>query len=552
MRSIGPPASERPAGRRPLQARVETVAALTSVFWLFCANRPFLLGALRGREVADASAWGLAMALMLALLALHFFLLLLVANRWTIKPLIGFLLLGTAFASWFMDEHGVYLDPGMLRNVLNTDVAEARELFSARMLPHLLWQALLPMLLLWRVDIVRQPLGRASAVRAGALTLALVVLIAAVMAVFQPLSSLMRSQKELRFLITPANYLWSLGVVAAGDTRQALLPRIAVGEDARLGPGSAAPSRPTLLVIVVGETARAANWGLSGYARATTPLLAQLPVLNFAHVRSCGTNTEVSLPCMFAPVGRREYNEDAIRRRQSLLHVLARAGVGVHWLDNQSGCKGVCEGLSYERVLDRRPTGVCEADRCHDEGLLDGLDQRLATARGTQVLILHQLGNHGPAYFRRYPPAFAHFKPACEHDDLGRCSVAEIVNAYDNALRYTDHVLARLVGQLQARSAQVDSAMIYVSDHGESLGENGLFLHGLPYAIAPDVQTHVPMVMWWSAGFEVAARLDRDCMRRRAAKPASHDHLFHTVLSLLDVQTRALEPAWDLTQGCRR
>jgi lipid A ethanolaminephosphotransferase len=311
-------------------------------------------------------------------------------------------------------------------------------------------------------------------------------------------------------------------------------------------------------VLVVGETARAANWGLGGYARQTTPELAALaasqPLVNFAEVTSCGTNTEVSLPCMFAPVGRRDYDEGVIRGSQSLLHVLARAGVAVHWRDNQSGCKGVCEGLPQDEVQSLNLPGLCAEGRCLDEGLLAGLGARLDAAKGktgTQLLVLHMLGNHGPSYFRRYPPAFARFQPACGFDDLQKCSQQEIVNAYDNALLYTDHVLASLATQLQAAAGSVDSAMLYVSDHGESLGENNLYLHGLPYAIAPDMQKRVPMVLWLSSGAPQALGLDMACLQRRARQPAAHDHLFHTVLGLLDVQTALYEPAWDLAQGCR-
>ncbi|MFN9279677.1 MAG: phosphoethanolamine transferase, partial [Betaproteobacteria bacterium] len=417
---------------------------------------------------------------------------------------------------------------------------------------HLAWQAGLPLLALWRLRLVRRPWTRAAMVRAGALLAAAVVIVGAILAVFQPFSSLMRNQKELRYLITPANYLWSLGSVLAADAKGAAAPRQAIGLDAAQGPGWAQRTRPTVLVFVVGETARAANWGLSGYARQTTPALAATPdVINFAQVTSCGTNTEVSLPCMFAPVGRRAYDEERIRGSESLLHVLARAGLGVQWVDNQSGCKGVCDGLPTALVKDWNPPGLCEGGRCLDEGLLHGLQQRLGQAQGGQVLVLHQLGNHGPSYFRRHPPAFARFTPACEQDDLRQCSREQIVNAYDNALLYTDHLLATLIQRLRAASERgVDTALIYVSDHGESLGENGVFLHGLPHTIAPDVQKQVPMVMWISPGFAQGRGLDVQCLARRASQPATHDHLFHTVLGLMDVRTALHEKAWDLSAEC--
>ncbi len=398
---------------------------------------------------------------------------------------------------------------------------------------------------------MHRPWPRAFAIRLSLLTCALVVLVGALLSVFQSMSSLMRNHKEVRYLATPANMIWSVGTVLVADVRSAQMPRRPIGLDAQPGPSWTPESRPRLLVLVVGETVRSANWGLNGYSRQTTPQLATLPVMNFGHMTSCGTNTEVSLPCMFAPVGRRHYDETLIRSSESLLHVLQRAGVQVHWRDNQSGCKGVCDGLSSDSVHELNVPGLCEDGRCLDEGLLSGLDRRLERAHGVQLLVLHQLGNHGPSYFRRYPAAFAKFHPACEQDDLQRCSREEIVNAYDNALLYTDHLLASAIAKLQAHAGKVDSALLYVSDHGESLGEKGLFLHGLPYAIAPADQTHVPMVMWSTPGFTGTTQIDPDCLRQRATQPAAHDHLFHTLLGLLDVRTALYDSALDLAHGCR-
>ena len=535
---------------RPLTLAVEPLIALSSLYWTLASNRRFFVAALEGRSLADGSTWGWLLGLGAVLFALHFLVLALFATRWSVKPLLIGMTFVAAGASYFMQAYGVYLDPTMLANAVHTDLAEARELWSWSMLWHFAVQAALPLLLLWRVRVIDRPWRQAALTRIGWSLAALVLLVVATWAIFQPLSSAMRQHREMRYLITPANVLWSTTQVVARDARGAARPRLPVGEDATLQPGPG-PARPRLLVLVVGETARAANWGLSGYARQTTPELARLPVLNFTRVTSCGTNTDTSVPCMFAPVGRRDYDEARIRGSESLLHVLDRAGVGVLWRDNQSGCKGVCNGLPTELVSSLNPPGLCEGGRCLDEGLLSGLDDRLARIDGTQILVLHMLGNHGPSYFRRYPPAFARFQPACAQDDLRLCSPPEIVNAYDNALLYTDHVLASLIAKLQAQSARLDSAMLYVSDHGESLGERGLFLHGMPYAIAPREQTEVPMVAWFSEGWSAASGLDIACLRARSAEPLTHDHLFHTTLGLLGVATTARDPAWDFTAPCR-
>jgi lipid A ethanolaminephosphotransferase len=305
-----------------------------------------------------------------------------------------------------------------------------------------------------------------------------------------------------------------------------------------------------LVVLVVGETARAANWGLNGYARQTTPELAALDVINFPEVTSCGTSTETSLPCMFSPFRRQDYDERKIRGHESLLHLLDRAGVSVLWRDNQSGCKDVCSGLPTDQLDESADPVLCDGERCLDEILIDGLVAKISAVPGPLLVVLHQLGNHGPAYYRRYPDEFRRFIPACEAEDLSRCTKEEIVNAYDNALLYTDHFLARAIELLKAETSHA-SALIYVSDHGESLGEGGLFLHGMPYFLAPKEQTEVPMVLWLSPEYAASSAIDLSCMRQRASEPTGHDALFHSVLGLLNVRTSLYDQSLDLTASCR-
>jgi lipid A ethanolaminephosphotransferase len=536
----------------------EQLILVASVFWALALNRPFFSAALRAQAPDALSNAAFVGSLALMLVALQALLLGLIGTRHTIKPVLAVLTLIGALAMHYMQAYGVVIDPSMVRNTLHTDPAETRELVSWSLALDLLLYAALPIALLAFTRLEVRPWGQRLRARAVLLAGAAGLFALALMWQFQPLASMSRNHKEMRYLVTPLNTLWSLGTVLAADARGAAQPRQAIGLDAAPGAGWATRSKPRVVVMVVGETARSANWGLSGYARQTTPQLAQLmqtaPVINFSDVTACGTSTEVSLPCMFAPVGRRNYDEARIRGSESLLHVAARAGVAVHWRDNQSGCKGVCEGLPHDTVNAALAPGLCQDGRCLDEGLLRGLDERLRAlhnGRGTQLLVLHMLGNHGPSYFRRYPPAFERFTPVCRSDDLGQCTREEIVNAYDNALLYTDHVLATLIGTLTTHAEQVDSALVFVSDHGESLGEKNLFLHGVPYVVAPREQTQVPMVMWWSAGFGRSAGLNADCLRTRATQPAAHDHLFHSLLALLDVKTSLYAPELDVMRDCR-
>lgn len=538
-------------GRFTASATVEQVIVAAGAFWALAANGPFYAAALAGHPLRAPATWAFALALVSIVIAAHVLILGAIASRRSLKPLLGLLIVSTAFASYFMQRYRVYMDPSMLRNVLQTDAAESLELLSWPLLPHLAFHAILPLVLLWRTRIVQRPVLSGLLARVRLLSVAGAVLAAALLAAFQPLSTAVRNHREVRYLFTPANYLWSLASVTAREARGVRAPRKPIGLDAVPGPSWTTTTRPVLVVLVVGETARAANWGLNGYERQTTPELARLPVVNFGAATACGTSTAVSLPCMFASGGRRHYDESAIATSESLLHVVARAGVEVRWRDNQSGCKGVCEGLPMETVSVASAPGSCRAGQCLDEALLRGLDDTLRDARGVRLLVLHMMGSHGPAYHRRYPKDFELFRPACDKDDFIACTREQIVNAYDNSLLYTDHVLATLIRRLQASSAAVDSAVLYVSDHGESLGEGNLFLHGMPYAIAPDEQIRVPMTMWLSSGFQARRPLESGCLQRRAAEPAGQDNLFSTLLGLLDVRTALYEPALDLLAGCR-
>ena len=524
----------------------ESLILACSVFFTIFSNTAFWRAAIQ----QPLQQWQLVASLFVVVTALHALLLGLVVNRWNAKPLLTVLLLVTAIATHYMDAYGVYLDDDMLRNVLHTDGKESRELLTVQLLIPVVLTTL-PIALLWRVRLRKRGWKRALSMRMAFLVGVVLVGAVGVSLASRDITSMIRNHREVRYLVTPANYLVSLSNVLLASPpgpKPALLP---VGLDARQSP-RVPGSKLRLLIVVVGETARAQNWGLNGYARQTTPELSQIEgLVNFPQVTSCGSSTEVSLPCMFSPFGRRDYDEKKIRNHQSLLHVLDHAGIATLWRDNQSGCKGVCDGLETERLDDAQDPGLCNGTRCVDEILLKDLQARTASDTRDKVIVLHQLGNHGPNYFERYPPQFRRFTPTCDNPELGRCARQEIVNAYDNALLYTDHFLAATIGFLKTQQ-QYDTALIYVSDHGESLGEKGLFLHGVPYAIAPEEQIRVPMAMWFSPGFIAGAQLDRDCLRARAAQPASHDNLFPSILGLLQVGTHEYRKSGDLFAKCRK
>lgn len=522
----------------------EALIALVSLYFVAVCNGPFWAAVRAGTGLVQV--W---VSLGVAVFALHAVIFGLLCWGRLARPLLALLLVVTALAHWYMTRYAVVFDAEMIRNVLHTDVAESRELMTPGMAWHALLLGVLPAALVLLTRPKPRRWQRSLLLRTGFL-LAMVLLAGAAVGVSsQGVFALVRSDKVLRYKITPGNYIVSLINVLKPAKQANRGPRKVVGADAHR-PAVATARKPRLLVLAVGETVRGDHWGLNGYSRQTTPALAARGVLNFPDVTACGTSTEVSLPCMFSMQGREHYDRDAIRSHESVLDVAARAGVQVLWRDNQSGCKGTCIGVLSQTMGPQDDAALCSGDRCFDEILLSGLAAKLETMPGDVIIVLHMLGNHGPNYFERYPPAFERWTPVCKTPELSRCSQAQIANAYDNAILYSDHVLARLIDLLKAQT-QRDAAMLFVSDHGESLGEYGLYLHGAPYAIAPKQQLHVPMVLWLSPGFVADDRIDPVCLQQVAAKPASHDNLFSTVLGAFGIQTSVYRQEKDLLATCR-
>ena len=482
---------------------------------------------------------------------------LLVWPRWR-KPAGVLLLMVAAANSYFMTTYGVVIDPTMMANTVQTDMREVRDLLSWSMLVVLALGVVLPGWWWWRQPVQKLPTRRLLGRQLGLAGLALLLMLVVVWASFQDLASTMRNHKSLRYMLNPFNTIYASTRLVVGQTAQVRLPLQPIGQDAART--SVAGEAPPLIVLVVGETVRAANFGLGGYERDTTPQLRQLQgsgeLAYFANVTSCGTNTQVSVPCMFSHLGR-EANAKNDIPYENLLDVLQRAGMQVLWLDNQSGCKGVCDRIPNANTRELKDPTLCPDGECFDEIMLRVLPERLAqlekaggagTGSAGTVVVLHQMGNHGPAYYKRTPNDMKAYQPECRTNVLQNCPPQEIVNAYDNAVRYTDHLLSQTVRWLKSQPRP--TAMLYVSDHGESLGEKGLYLHGMPFMMAPKEQTHVPMALWLSKPMQSQLGWDGACWKKQVTEAVSHDHYFHSVLTLAQVKTRMHKPELDVFSAC--
>ena len=536
-----------------------TLAVLAGLWLASMCNWPLwrALLALPEMHSPRGAMFMLSLGLMIATLAAA--VLSLLAWRRSIKPAIALLVLAAAFGAHFMGSYGVVIDPTMMVNVLSTDVHEARDLLNPRLFIGVAVLAGVPLLPLWRVRLNHATAAGQALRNAAVLVASLTLLVTLAVLSFADLSSTMRNHKSLRYMVNPANSFYSLGRLLAQAQARPVGPPLAIGTDARLLP-HAVGAKPPLLMLVVGETARADHFSANGYPRPTNAETAPLGLVSFRNVTSCGTNTAASLPCMFSHLGREAFVARE-QEHENLLDLLQHAGLAVLWLDNQSGCKGLCARVPNAMARDAPPgtrheDGLCQGDECLDEALLTGLDQRLAAlpeaqrARGV-VLVLHQMGSHGPAYYKRSPPQRKPFQPECATSVLQKCSQDELVNAFDNSIAYTDHVLARSVAWLSQQHAHFAPVLLYVSDHGESLGENNLYLHGMPYAVAPREQKHVPLLVWWPPQTEAATGVRADCLRAQQDAVLTHDHLFHTVMGWLGVSSREYRPALDVAHPCR-
>lgn len=532
-----------------------TYAAMLSLLLALLYNTPLWHLLLDQTYTSHLKRWGFTLAFLSFLFAVLQLFIGPLCWRLFIKPLAVFLILSSSAISYFMQSYGIVIDKSMVQNLFQTDVAEVGELLSVGLVWHLLLTGILPALCFAIWPIKTLPPRRIALHQLANLFACLTIIGLNAGLLYKDYSSLFRNHREIRNLAVPSNFLYYGTRYLAGAYDPETRPFQQLGQDARLTRPAAAKvssqRRNDLVVLVVGETARAANFSLNGYARDTNPELESRDVVSFKQVESCGTSTAVSLPCMFSLLGHDHFDDTRAQYQSNVLDILSNAGIDLLWRDNNSGCKGVCSRIRSEEENQFVTKADCIENECFDEGMLNRLDAFLAKDNGPKLIVLHQKGSHGPAYYKRVPADYRRFLPVCESSELQTCAANEIVNAYDNTILYTDHFLARVIDYLKEKESRYNTAMLYLSDHGESLGENNIFLHGMPWLLAPEEQKHVPMIFWSSSEFRQSRGIDASCLRNRTEAPLSQDNLPHSLLGLLQVSTAQYQPALDLFAPCR-
>lgn len=473
---------------------------------------------------------------------------------WNTKFISSVLVVVGGFSAYFVNTLGVLITPDQIQNMLQTDLHEFQDLWSLRLMIWTLGMVILPLIFIWCLDIQSVSFGRKLTSKIFSSLFSIIVIVVLLFSFYVDYAAIFREHRELKSMLSPQNMITSTLSYYKHKVPKANLPLIRMGEDAHIIQTAGFKQKPKLMVVVIGETARAESFALNGYQRNTNPELKKMSVINFSRVSSCGTATAVSVPCMFSGMPRREYDEKLASHREGLLDIAQRAGYQVTWIDNNSGCKGTCNRVHQYQIPEHLRKKWCEAKgECLDEILVDSLKDYLVhidlKSNQPQLVVLHQMGSHGPAYFKRSKVPFQPFQPSCNTNAIQGCSKEELINSYDNSIVYTDHVLAQLIQTIQ-HNQHYQTGFWYLSDHGESTGEHGLYLHGAPYAIAPTQQTHVPMFMWFSEAWQKNNTDQIKCLEAQVTQEKSQDNLFPTLLSMLDVKTQAIDPRNDMLDKC--
>ena len=513
-----------------------SLVAIIGVFDLVAFQAPLLQYAIMFSDLTELDGVVQIISLQIlqfCLLAMLLFMLSSV-SVFVMKSGAAVLLICNAVGLYFMVTYGIEIDRSMIANVFNSDSRETAELLHVSIVPYVLFLGLIPALLIMLVGVraPRRIWRLAGAV--GSISVLAIWMMATSFTVlwYDKHASRMGSK------ILPWSYIVNTGRHfnrAAMDNRtQVLLP------EARFIAESS--SSKDVVILVIGEAARADRFSALGYGRDTNPFTYGQNLAAFPIGLSCATNTISATACILTHEGREASSRSTF---EPLPSYLKRQGIATIFRSNNSGPPPVDVDL-YQTTAEILAN--CSAADCprrgYDEVLNWQLSEQIAQMQSDRVFVtLHQTGSHGPAYYNKYPAEFEHFKPVCTTVQIAKCSNEELNNAYDNTIRYTDSLIADLISQL-TQMTNVNAAVIYVSDHGQSLGEDGYYLHGAPIAFAPKEQREVPFLVWMSKGFQQSRGLSNATIISDETFP--HDFPFHSVMGAFGLRSEIYRPQFDI------
>ena len=508
---------------------------LVAAFFILTANVSFFDKVTEIYPLSDGN-FGFVISLAIFFYAFTALLTLIISLFMPVRLAVSLLIFLAAVSACYADSLGVVIDSSMIRNVMETNLNEALDLINSNLLLRLFFAGFLPVLLIWKLPLHTAGFKREIRYKLQTAVALIMLMMASLFPFSDYYSSFFREHKPLRYYSIPAFPVYSMLKYTRQKIKSANIPgfiRLANSVEHKV-----TDNEQELVILVVGETVRSDHFSLNGYERITNPRLAmEKRLISYSDITACGTSTAISVPCMFAYDGSDDFDPDEAEHTENILDVLKRAGVNILWRDNNSDSKGVANRVTYQDY--KLPAFNTECDsECRDVGMLVGLQEYIDSHEGDILIVLHQMGSHGPAYYKRYPHEFEHFKPACHSAELSTCTTEEIINAYDNSILYTDYFLSKVIELLKQNTPEYETSMFYVSDHGESLGEGGIYLHGLPLMFAPDAQTKVPVLTWAGSSSDI----DFDKTLELKHQPNSHDALYLTLLKIFEISTDLPQP----------
>jgi lipid A ethanolaminephosphotransferase len=444
--------------------------------------------------------------LMLVLNALVFYLIFFL-SRFLGKFLLVLFFIINSTAVYFINTYSVIIDESMIGNILNTKFEESSSFFSIKLVAYLILFGIIPSIYIVKVKIIKVTWQQFS----KTISLTLLFILALVFANASNWLWIDKNSKVLGGLAMPWSYSVNISLFYTHEykknQKEILLPNATIKDNQK-----------SIVILVIGESARSQNFSLYGYSKNTNPLLSKIPNVFHFNATSCATYTTAGVKGILE-------HTDTDDLYEILPNYLYRNNVEVIWRTTNWGEPPV-HIKNYENREVLMPN--CKGEGCnYDEILLSGLKEQIVASTKNKILVvLHTSTSHGPTYSKKYPPQFETFKPVCNSVELGKCSHTELINAYDNTIVYTDYILSKVIEDLK-QLKQFHSTMIFVSDHGESLGEKNLYMHGLPLSIAPKEQFEIPFIVWLSDGSK----------RLKTNNLVSQNHVFHSVLNFLAIQS---------------
>lgn len=465
----------------------------------------------------------------------------------TYKYVYSLIFILTAISFYFISQYNIVIDKDMVRNVIETNSSEAKDLINITFFLYLALLSVIPIFLVSRIKLQIVSFKKLIIQKLLIALMSILSIVILLYISYPSYASLARNNRHLSHIILPTNFIFASVSYLKEQLKVSNIPFDPISINSTRNNNGI---KKNVTILIIGETARADRFSINNYSKLTNPRISQRDIINFNQTFSCGTSTATSLPCIFSHLNREKYNHKVGKNSDNLLDFFSRVNIDVQWRDNNTGCKGICNRVDYIDLSQEKDTEFCNSTECHDEILLQGLNSQIINNENDQVIVLHPKGSHGPAYYLRYPKEFEKFKPTCKTIQLQKCSQEELDNSYDNTIVYADYIIDKTISLLEKLPKGTNTSLIYISDHGESLGENNIYLHGTPYMIAPEVQKHIPFLIWMSEQQKKVGKIDYDCLKEKQNHPYSHDNIFHSMLGYMNIKTSHYDARKDIFNSC--